>query len=186
VPRIAAQTVRRRLRENGLRARHTFKYPILTQRHRRQRLEWAREHLPWISCMQQVAYRSPVRLHTCIRPSARDKFKRDSSENNFLPSLTSPRQMLSCPFQSLTSMTLGKYWIFECMTSSVANNFNCNHSTIVRLRQRFLATNTVADRSRPGAPRVTTQAQDQMIRLQHLRERFRTATVTARETVWTL
>ena len=47
MPRIAAQTVRRRLRENGLRARHTFKYPILTQRHRRQRLEWARGHLPW-------------------------------------------------------------------------------------------------------------------------------------------
>jgi transposase len=71
-------------------------------------------------------------------------------------------------------------------TRNVANNFNCNHSKIVRLRQRFLATNTVADRPRPGAPRVTTQAQDQMVRLQHLRERFRTATVTARETVWTL
>lgn len=68
-------------------------------------------------------------------------------------------------------------------TRNVANNFNCNQSTIVRLRQRFLATNTVADRPRPGAQRVTTQAQDQMIRLQHLRERFRPATVTARETV---
>ena len=45
-PRITAQTVRRSLRENGLRARRPFKYPILTQRHRRQRLEWAREHLP--------------------------------------------------------------------------------------------------------------------------------------------
>ena len=50
-------------------------------------------------------------------------------------------------------------------TRNVANNFNCNRSTIVCLRQRFLATNTVADRLRPGAPRVTTQAQDQMIRL---------------------
>ena len=53
----------------------------------------------------------------------------------------------------------------------------------MRLGQRFLATNTVADRPRPGAPRVTTQVQDQMIRLQHLHERFRTANVTARETV---
>ena len=39
-------------------------------------------------------------------------------------------------------------------TRNVANNFNCNHSTIVRLRQWFLATNTGADRPRPG-PRFT-------------------------------
>ena len=45
-PRIAAQTVWRHLREHILRARRPFKCPILTQRHRRQRLEWARRHLP--------------------------------------------------------------------------------------------------------------------------------------------
>ena len=39
-------------------------------------------------------------------------------------------------------------------TRNVANNFNCNHSTIVRLRQWFLVTNTGADRPRPG-PRFT-------------------------------
>ena len=71
----------------------------------------------------------------------------------------------------------------EMSTRNVANNFNCNHSTIVRLRQRFLAMNTVADKPRSGALRMKTQAQDQLIRLQHLRERFGTATVTARETV---
>jgi hypothetical protein len=46
-PRVAAQTVRCRLRKSGVRARRPFKGPILTQRHRRQRLEWARGHLPW-------------------------------------------------------------------------------------------------------------------------------------------
>ena len=33
------------------------------------------------SCMQQATYRSPVRLHTRIRPSTWDRIKRDSSEN---------------------------------------------------------------------------------------------------------
>lgn len=64
----------------------------------------------------------------------------------------------------------------------VANRFNCHHSTIVRLNQRFVATNSVADRPRSGPPRVTTPQQDRFIRLEHLRDRFRTATRTATET----
>ena len=67
-------------------------------------------------------------------------------------------------------------------TRNVANHFNCHHSTIVRLNQRFQATNSVSDRQRPGAPRVTTPQEDRFIRLQHLRNRFRTATQTANET----
>ena len=63
--------------------------------------------------------------------------------------------------------------------------FNVHRSTIARLRQRFHTTGRVADRPRPGAPPVTTAAQDRRIRLQHLRNRFQTAAATARGTVGT-
>jgi hypothetical protein len=46
-PRISSATVRHRLRENGLRARRPFRGPLLTPRHRQQRLAWARTHLQW-------------------------------------------------------------------------------------------------------------------------------------------
>jgi hypothetical protein len=45
-PRINS-TVRRRLRENDLRARRPFRGPLLTPQHRQQRLAWARTHLQW-------------------------------------------------------------------------------------------------------------------------------------------
>jgi transposase len=48
-------------------------------------------------------------------------------------------------------------------TRNVANNFNCNHNTIVRLRQRFLATNAVAVRPRFGAARLTSKHFDNII-----------------------
>ena len=67
-------------------------------------------------------------------------------------------------------------------TLVVANHFNCHHSTIVRICQRFAVTNSVADRPRTGRQRVTTRNQDRRIRLAHLRDRFTTATSTARET----
>ena len=67
-------------------------------------------------------------------------------------------------------------------TRQVANRLNCHHSTIVRLNQRFVATNSVADRPRSGPPRVTTTQKDRFINLEHLRDRFRTATRTATET----
>jgi hypothetical protein len=43
--------------------------------------------------------------------------------------------------------------------------------------------NNVSDRPRPGQPRVTTDQQDRHIRLQQLRNRFKTAASTARETL---
>lgn len=64
----------------------------------------------------------------------------------------------------------------------VARRLRCHRSTISRLSTREHETGTVADRPRPGQPRVTTQAQDRYIALQHTRDRFRTATQTARET----
>ena len=67
-------------------------------------------------------------------------------------------------------------------TRVVANHFNCHHSTIVRLCQRFAVNNSVADRPRTGRQRVTIRNQDRRIRLAHLRDRFKTSTSTARET----
>ena len=67
-------------------------------------------------------------------------------------------------------------------TREVARLFNCYQSTVVRLRQRFKTTNNVSDRPRSGQPRVTTDQQDRHIRLQHLRNRFKTAASTAMET----
>ena len=45
--RVHAQTIRRRLRGFGLRARRPSRGPILTARHRQARLQWSRRHLHW-------------------------------------------------------------------------------------------------------------------------------------------
>jgi transposase len=45
--RISGQTVHRRLRESGLRARRPVVGPILKQRHRTARLVWARARRRW-------------------------------------------------------------------------------------------------------------------------------------------
>ena len=53
--------------------------------------------------------------------------------------------------------------------------------TIIRLRQRFQQTGGMADRRRPGRPRVTNRRTDRFITLTHLRRRFQTATSSARQ-----
>jgi len=45
--RISGQSVRRRLRESGLRTRRPMVGPILKQRHRTARLTWARARRCW-------------------------------------------------------------------------------------------------------------------------------------------
>ena len=67
----------------------------------------------------------------------------------------------------------------------VAQQFGVHESTISRLVQRFRATGRLTDRPRSGCPRVTTQCQDRLIRLVHLRNRLWTATETAREVIGT-
>ena len=71
----------------------------------------------------------------------------------------------------------------EAAKREVARRFNCNVSTISRLQRRFQQTGTVRDRPRPGHPRITTARQDQQLRVDHLRDRFQTATDTARQIV---
>ena len=60
----------------------------------------------------------------------------------------------------------------------IAWHFGVHVSTIVRLVRRLRETGRVADRSRSGRPRVTSQRQDRAIRLAHLRNRHLTATET--------
>lgn len=67
----------------------------------------------------------------------------------------------------------------------VARILQCTRVTIDQLWRRFQQTGNVADRPRTGRPRVTTPNQDQYIRLQYARERFRPAIATARATVGT-
>ena len=64
----------------------------------------------------------------------------------------------------------------------VARHFHCSPSTVSRLWQRYVETDSVDDRPRPGREKVKTPEQDQYIVTQHLRDRFRTATQTAAET----
>ena len=61
----------------------------------------------------------------------------------------------------------------------LARQFNVSQSTISRLRQRYALTGSTKDRPRPGAPRVTTRRQDNVICQRHLRDRFKTAVSTA-------
>ena len=65
--------------------------------------------------------------------------------------------------------------------SNVSRAFGCHRNTINRLRQRFQQTDGVADRRRPGRPRVTNPRTDRFITLTHLRRRFQTATSSARQ-----
>ena len=64
----------------------------------------------------------------------------------------------------------------------VARNFGCSPSTITRLLQRHRETGSVNDHPRSGRERVTTPDQDRYIVLQHLRDRFLTASETAAST----
>ena len=58
---------------------------------------------------------------------------------------------------------------------------SCHRNTIIQLRQRFQLTGRVADRRRPGRPRVTNHRMDRFITLTHLRRRVQTATSSARQ-----
>lgn len=62
----------------------------------------------------------------------------------------------------------------------VAQRLNVHINTIGRLSNRFNRTRSTSDRPRSGRPRVTTARQDRYIQFVHLQDRFRPATVTAR------
>ena len=65
--------------------------------------------------------------------------------------------------------------------SAVARAFNVKRDTIQKLRVPFQASGSVSDTPRSGRPRFTTATEDNLIRVTHLRDRFQTASKTARE-----
>lgn len=77
--------------------------------------------------------------------------------------------------QALVLLTSGR------SVTDVARQFNCHRNTIINLRERFQQSGSVRDGIRSGRPKVTSARQDRYITLTHLRNRFKTATSTARQ-----
>ena len=89
-------------------------------------------------------------------------------------SLNMPRLNQSQGIQALTMLAHGDNF------SNISRAFG-HRNTIIRLRQRFQQTGGVADRRRPGRPRVTNPRTHKFITLTHLRRRVQTATSSARQ-----
>ena len=85
-------------------------------------------------------------------------------------SLYMPRLNQNQRIQALTMLARGDN------VSNVSRAFGCHRNILIRLRQRFQQTGRVADRRRPGRPRVTNPRTDRFFTLTHLRRRFQTAT----------
>ena len=86
-----------------------------------------------------------------------------------------PRLNQNQRIQALTMLARGDN------VSNVSRAFGCHRNTIIRLHQRFQQTGGVADRRKPGRPRVTNPRTDRLITLTHLRRRFQRATSYARQ-----
>ena len=86
-----------------------------------------------------------------------------------------PRLNQNQRIQALTMLARGDN------VSNVSKAFGSPRNTIIRLRQRFQQTGGVADRRRPGRPKVTNPRTDRFITLTHLRCRFQTATSSTRQ-----
>ena len=67
--------------------------------------------------------------------------------------------------------------------ANVSRAFGCHRNTIIRLRQHFQQTGGVADRRRPGRPKVTNSRTGRFITLTHLRRRFKRRQVLQGSTV---
>ena len=90
-------------------------------------------------------------------------------------SLNMPRLNQNKRIQALTMLARGDN------VSNVSRAFGCHRNTKIRLRQRFQQTSGVADRRRPGRPRVTNPQTDRFFTPTQLRRRFQTATSYARQ-----
>ena len=78
--RISSQTVINRLRERGIRARVPYKGQVLTERHRRQRRQWARTHVRWpVRDWQKVLFSEESRF-TFTRGDGRHRVYRRKNE----------------------------------------------------------------------------------------------------------
>ena len=73
------------------------------------------------------------------------------------------------------------YWYGEvgCELCPCGKNPESTKLTITRLIQRYRVTGRIADRTRSGRPRVTTDNEDRHLRILHLCNRFLTVTSSA-------
>ena len=90
-------------------------------------------------------------------------------------SLNMPRLNQNKRIQALTMLARGDN------VSNVSRAFGCHRNTKIRLRQRFQQKSGVADRRRPGRPRVANPQTDRFFTPTQLRRRFQTATSYARQ-----
>ena len=80
--RVSRQTIRNRLRHFGLRARRPLQVTPLTVRHRRLRLQWARDHVTWnIQQWSSVLFTDVSRI-TLHRNDGRQRRWRRRGERN--------------------------------------------------------------------------------------------------------
>ena len=86
-----------------------------------------------------------------------------------------PRLNQNQRIQALTMLARGSN------VSNVSRAFGCHRNTIIRLCQRLQQTGGMADRRRPGRPKVKNPRTDRLITLTYLRRRFQTATSSARQ-----
>lgn len=78
--RITGQTIRNRLREDGLHARRPLNAPAMTDRHRRNRLNWCRERQAWTRAMWRRILWSDESRFQCFRADGRQRVWRRRGE----------------------------------------------------------------------------------------------------------
>ena len=121
---------------------------------------------------------SEAKVHVTGNVYIHNPYSHYIGKNTFISqrlSLNMPRLNQNQRIQALTMLARGDN------VSNVSRAFGCHRNTIIRLRQRFQQRGGVADRLRPGRPRVTNPRTDRFITLTHLRCRFQTATSSARQ-----
>ena len=86
---LSAPTVRRRLLENGLRGCKARKKPLLTEKQRKHRLEWARSHVKWpVKKWRKVLFSDESTF--TLNNQAGNNYVRRRSEEEYQPYCISP------------------------------------------------------------------------------------------------
>ena len=86
---LSAPTVRRRLLENGLRGCKARKKPLLTEKQRKRRLDWARSHVKWpIEKWRKVLFSDESTF--TVNNHAGNNFVRRKPEEEYRPYCISP------------------------------------------------------------------------------------------------